>query len=186
MYYQSPHVIRKGKIPMITSGTGSAYRRAYAGEVGMGQNYGFLGIPAWKPNQNWLAKCPEMRAFYASWVLKKGKRNAKCKWPYTGKCAKPYNKQLNKLERKGKAAKKVCKGGGKIEEAQMDAIEQGYEVPELETEVVTTEDGGTVVVAGGDPDYDGSEEEEKGIGGTLLIMGLVGGGALLLLLMLKK
>ena len=177
MYYQSPHVIRKGKIPMITAGAGSVYSGAYGG-----QNYGFLGIPAWKPNKKWMAQCPEMRAFYASWVLKKSRRNAKCKWPYTGPCAKSYNKALNELERKGKAAKDACKGGTKVEEAQIKAMEGGYPVPEIEQTVYQTEDGGVVTT---DDTVDWDEEEES-MTGTYLIMGLVGGGALLLLLLLKK
>ena len=176
MYYQSPHVIRKGKIPMITSGTGSAYRSPYGA-------YGEYGA-SWAPKKNRLAACPPMQDAYDKWLIQKERKIKNCSWPYLGGCAKKYRKKQAKLENEGKAAWQMCKGQGKITEAQDFAVETGIAPTYMEEDVMVASDGGTVVVA---EDYDYEEEEEdKGMGGTLLLMGLVGGGALLLLLMLKK
>jgi len=175
MYYQSPHVIRKGKIPMITTGTGSAYRSPYGahGEYGA----------SWVPKKKRLAACPPMQDAYDKWLVQKERKLRNCSWPYLGGCAEKYRKKQAKLEATGKAAWQMCKGQGKITEAQDFAVETGISPTYME-DVHQTTDGGTVAVVE-DYDYD-DNGEEKGIGGTLLIMGLVGGGALLLLLMLKK
>ncbi len=179
MYYQSPHVIRKGKIPMITSGTASVVARGYNGAYG---EYG----ASWAPKKKRLAQCPAMQDAYDKWLVQKERKIKNCSWPYLGGCAKSYRKKQAKLENEGKAAWQMCKGQGKLTEAQDFAVETGIAPPAvLEQDVYQTADGGTVVVAE-DYDYDDNGEEDKGMGGTLLLMGLVGGGALLLLLMLKK
>jgi len=160
MYYQS----------------GSAYRSPYGahGEYGA----------SWAPKKKRLAACPPMQDAYDKWMVQKERKLRNCSWPYLGGCARKYRKKQAKLEATGKAAWQMCKGQGKIEDAQVYAVETGMAPPPMEQDIMVTQDGGTVAVAG-DYDYDDSGEE-KGIGGTLLIMGLVGGGALLLLLMLKK
>ena len=61
MYYQSPHVIRKGKIPMITSGTASVVARGYNGAYG---EYG----ASWAPKKKRLAQCPAMQDAYDKWL----------------------------------------------------------------------------------------------------------------------
>ncbi len=126
-----------------------------------------------------------MQDAYDRWLVQKERKIKNCSWPYLGPCAKKYRKKQAKLEAEGKAAWQMCKGQGKIGEAQDFAVETGIAPPAVvEQDIYQTADGGSVVVTE-DYDYD-DNGEDKGMGGTLLLMGLVGGGALLLLLMLKK
>ena len=177
MYYRSPHVIRKGKIPMITSSAGGSTA------------YGAYGA-SWAPRQRRLNACPEMNSYYQEWLGVMQEKKRKCKWPYLGGCAKKYRNEQASLERKGKAAWDVCQGMGKVEEAQADDPISFY--PDVLPSgggqfpmTTVTPGGGQTTTTPSDPYYE-EEEEDDGLGGTMLIMGLVGGSALLLLLLLKK